>query len=323
MKYDGISFKPPSGAVSEAKKGLAWRREFGRGGTEVGIARARDISNGKDMSPDTVRRMKAFFDRHQSDKKAEGWSPGEKGFPSNGRIAHALWGGDAGYSWAKKVVRQMEAADSSRSEVRLVGEVPGIEVRSEDNGRTVCRGYAALFRSESRDLGGFVEVIEPGAFDRVLADPNLDVIAKLDHSRPLARTPGTLRLGVDERGLWYEFDPKRSDADVVEALERGDLRGSSFAFRLAEGDDTWERRDDGVTLRTIKNFAGLYDVGPVYTPAYPETESFVSKRALDTAASFVEQPQIDTLAVEARAAIEWALTVEAKNAARVLSRDSA
>jgi len=175
-------------------------------------------------------------------------------------------------------------------EMRLVAEHPGLVVRSDESGRTVVRGYAALFNSESRDLGGFIEVIERGAFDKVLADPELDVIAKLDHSRPLARTPGTLRLGTDERGLWYEFDPKRSDADVVEALERGDLRGSSFAFRLGKEDDRWEQRSDGVTIRTISNFDGLFDVGPVYTPAYPETESYVSKRAIEAARSFEEHP---------------------------------
>lgn len=217
----------------------------------------------------------------------------------------------------------MNAADERSCEVRLVGEVPGIEVREADNGRTVCRGYAALFRSESRDLGGFVEVIEPGAFDRVLASPDLDVIAKLDHDRPLARTPGTLRLGVDERGLWYEFDPKRSDADVVEALERGDLRGSSFAFRLGKGDDSWERRSDGVTVRTIKNFAGLYDVGPVYTPAYPETSSYVSKRALDMAAELdapqVEEPAVDPLAAQIEEVREWALKISIKEAIERLS----
>ena len=174
-------------------------------------------------------------------------------------------------------------------EVRLIPEVPGLEVRADESGKTVVRGYAALYNSESRDLGGFTEVIERGAFDKVLADPDLDVIAKLDHDRPLARTPGTLRLGTDERGLWYEFDPKRSDADVVEALERGDLRGSSFAFRLSSGDDKWEKRSDGVTIRTITNFSGLFDVGPVYTPAYPETSSYVSQRALEAARS-LEHP---------------------------------
>jgi len=110
-RYDHIDFTPPSRVRSEAKKGLAWRREHGRGGTAVGVARARDLSNGVKISPETARRIKAFFDRHQVNKGKEGWSPGEKNFPSNARIAWALWGSDAGWSWAKKLVRQMNAAD--------------------------------------------------------------------------------------------------------------------------------------------------------------------------------------------------------------------
>jgi len=102
------SYKPTEGMISEANRGLEWRREFGRGGTSVGIARARDISNGKSLPLATVKRMKSFFARHEVDKKAEGFSPGEKGYPSNGRIAWALWGGDAGKSWSEKIVNQSE-----------------------------------------------------------------------------------------------------------------------------------------------------------------------------------------------------------------------
>ena len=99
---------PNSGMKSEARKGLDWRSEFGRGGTEVGIARGRDIVNGKNLSDSTVKRMYSFFSRHEVDKKAQGFRPGEKGYPSNGRIAWALWGGDAGFSWSKKLVNQMK-----------------------------------------------------------------------------------------------------------------------------------------------------------------------------------------------------------------------
>jgi HK97 family phage major capsid protein len=99
---------PNSGMKSEARKGLDWRSEFGRGGTEVGIARARDIVNAKDLSDSTVKRMYSFFSRHEVDKKAQGFRPGEKGYPSNGRVAWALWGGDAGFSWSKKLVNQMK-----------------------------------------------------------------------------------------------------------------------------------------------------------------------------------------------------------------------
>lgn len=105
------SFKPTAGMIKEAKRGLAWRSEFGRGGTGVGIARARDISNGKNLPYKTVKRMKAFFDRHQVDAKAQGFRPGEKGYPSNGRIAHALWAGDEGYTWAKNIVRRVEGSE--------------------------------------------------------------------------------------------------------------------------------------------------------------------------------------------------------------------
>lgn len=103
--------QPTSSMKEEARRGLDWRSEFGRGGTEVGIARARDIVNGKDLSEDTIRRMVSFFARHEVDKKAEGFRPGEEGYPSNGRIAWALWGGDPGRSWANKEDAKMERAE--------------------------------------------------------------------------------------------------------------------------------------------------------------------------------------------------------------------
>ena len=100
------SFKPTEGMIEEALKGLEWRREHNRGGTEVGVARARDISNGKNLSLDTVKRMRSFFSRHEVDKEGEGYKPGDKGFPSAGRIAWALWGGDAGKTWADSIVER-------------------------------------------------------------------------------------------------------------------------------------------------------------------------------------------------------------------------
>lgn len=102
------SYKPNQGMVEEAQKGLDWRSEFGRGGTEVGIARARDIVNNKNLSEDTVKRMYSFFSRHEVDKKGQGFNSGEDGYPSNGRIAWALWGGDPGFSWSKKIVESLK-----------------------------------------------------------------------------------------------------------------------------------------------------------------------------------------------------------------------
>jgi hypothetical protein len=107
QSFEGIDFQPPQGARDEAERGLAWRAEYGRGGTEVGVARARDISNGKNLSPDTIKRMVSYFARHEVDKQGQGWSPDQDGYPSAGRIAWALWGGDAGRTWANKVNDQM------------------------------------------------------------------------------------------------------------------------------------------------------------------------------------------------------------------------
>ena len=108
-KYDGIDFTPPQGARDAAIRALKKRAEqppSKRGMTAVGIARARDLSNGVTLSPDTIKRMVAYFTRHEVDKQGSTWAEYGKG-----RQAWDGWGGDAGYVWAKKILAQMERAD--------------------------------------------------------------------------------------------------------------------------------------------------------------------------------------------------------------------
>jgi HK97 family phage major capsid protein/HK97 family phage prohead protease len=100
--------RPTEGMKVEAQKGLDWREEFGRGGTRVGAVRARQIVANENLSDETIKRMYSYFSRHEVDKQAEGFSAGEDGYPSNGRIAWALWGGDAGYKWSETKVNQMK-----------------------------------------------------------------------------------------------------------------------------------------------------------------------------------------------------------------------
>ncbi len=114
MATKAESYTPNDGMQAEAERGLAWRREYGRGGTEVGVARARDIVNGRGLSLDTVYRMASYFARHEVDKQGQGWSPDEDGYPSAGRIAWALWGGDPGRSWAARIIRSAEAEDEDQ-----------------------------------------------------------------------------------------------------------------------------------------------------------------------------------------------------------------
>jgi hypothetical protein len=128
--------KPSKGMIEEALKGLKWREEHNRGGTAVGVARARDISNGKNLSDDTVKRMHSFFSRHEVDKKGQGFTPDEDGFPSAGRIAWALWGGDAGQVWAADKVKGMQASQPEQMKVSLAvrdpfGRITGFETKHE------------------------------------------------------------------------------------------------------------------------------------------------------------------------------------------------
>ena len=119
-KYNHIDFKPPQGAQDSARRALQVRADkptSQRGMTPVGIARARDLSNGQTLSPDTVKRMLAYFTRHEIDKKGSTWNTQGKGWQAwNG------WGGDAGYSWARKVVKQMKLADDKAQALRAYGE---------------------------------------------------------------------------------------------------------------------------------------------------------------------------------------------------------
>jgi len=99
------SFSPPASVRSAAARGLELRKKFGRGGTMVGVARARDLSNGKSIPLATIKRMVSFFARHSVDERPN-WS--DPSNPTNGYIAHLLWGGDAGRSWANSISKRMD-----------------------------------------------------------------------------------------------------------------------------------------------------------------------------------------------------------------------
>ena len=101
-----LDLRPPATVAAAARRGLELRREYGRGGTAVGVARARDLSGRRTLSVDTARRMVAYFERHAVDLEAPAAKPGHPDYPSAGRIAWLLWGGDAGRTWANKILKQ-------------------------------------------------------------------------------------------------------------------------------------------------------------------------------------------------------------------------
>ena len=113
------TYKPTSGMASAAKRALKWKSEGKAGGTLVGLARANQLKDRDPLSASVVLRMYSFFSRHEVDKKATGFYSGQEGFPSKGRVAWDLWGGDGGYSWSSAKRNQIMRDRESKA-VQLV-----------------------------------------------------------------------------------------------------------------------------------------------------------------------------------------------------------
>lgn len=155
----------------------------------------------------------------------------------------------------------------------------------ENEDSRIVEGYALVFNSESEDMG-FIEVIDRSSITQELVN-NCDVFAKFNHDddKILARSRngvGSLQLTVDERGLKYHFEAPNNELgnSLLEYLKRGDINQSSFAFAISDEPDAQEwRKEGGKVYRTIRKIAYIFDVSPVWTPAYTATSC--SKREMD------------------------------------------
>lgn len=181
--------------------------------------------------------------------------------------------------------------------------VAGLQVRAKGTEGAAAKtlvGYAAKYDVWSEDLGGFRERIQPGAFDKAMAEGH-DVRALVNHDSNIVlgrTTAGTLRLSTDETGLRMEVDLPETQAarDLAVSVERGDIDQMSFGFMIGPGGSSWDLEATPAE-RTITEVAELLDVSVVTYPAYPQTE--VALRALDQAkAAAVPAPAPPGIAVE-------------------------
>jgi HK97 family phage prohead protease len=145
----------------------------------------------------------------------------------------------------------------------------------------------------SEDLGGYREIIRPGAFDKALAAGG-NVIARTHHdsAHVLGTTKGgTLKVWADERGLAYEVDVPDTGPgrDTLELVKRGDITQSSFAFGMSKDGQKWAKGENGSLLREILSVSTLVDVAPVIEPAYPETS--VSVRDIEEARAELDKAE--------------------------------
>ena len=125
------TYRPTSGMASAAKRALKWKSEGEPGGTLVGLARANQLKDRDPLTASTVLRMFSFFSRHEVDKRATGFNSGEEGFPSKGRVAWDLWGGDGGYSWStskrNQIMRERESKALHLVKLTEKGIVPKVD----------------------------------------------------------------------------------------------------------------------------------------------------------------------------------------------------
>ena len=163
---------------------------------------------------------------------------------------------------------ELRSTPSYLSNVRIGGK--------SGEGRTVT-GYALVFNEYSQDLGGFREIIKPSALSGVL--DRSDVMALMNHDIKrglLARSTnmkGSLILSVDRKGLKYTFEAPNYQlgTELLEGVKRGDIRSSSFSFAVTKEGQQWQKQGNEY-IRTITQFDQIFDVSPVYKPAYLSTD---------------------------------------------------
>jgi hypothetical protein len=185
------TYKPTSGMASAARRALKWKDEGKPGGTLVGLARANQLKDREPLSASTVMRMHSFFSRHEVDKQAEGFFSGEEGFPSKGRVAWDLWGGDGGQSWARQKRDQIvrDRAKKALALVKFVKQKSMIEQGYLDMVAQAVEDYANENIPETVDAFGqfmyHAELLRNGHVDIYLVDlpqveqPYRDVLVEI------------------------------------------------------------------------------------------------------------------------------------------------
>ena len=263
---------PTDAMAAEAQRGLDWREEYGRGGTEVGVARARDIINKRDLSDDTIGRMVSYFARHEVDKEGEGFSPGEDGYPSAGRIAWALWGGDPGKAWAEREWAKIQEAKG----MNLKHHAAQLSVKAMGSDGEFS-GYASVFGV--RD--SYNESVEPGAFMGSLArHADRGTMPALLWQHDTREPIGVwTRMEEDKKGLYVEGRLLVDDDPLARRayahLKAGSVSGLSIGFVSVRED--YDNTDDIMRLREVDLWETSIVTFPANTSARVE-----SVRACDT-----------------------------------------
>lgn len=297
-----VDLTPPAYFRASARRGLAWVEE-GRGGDGLlprTIREARAMAEGN-VTADKWVRLRAFLARHIVNFDAPAANPSNEDYPSPGVVAIALWGGGGtrrsaqrALAYAEGIVARLEEENEGRTKGDSLSKLETrefeieLELREEGDEMTLT-GYAALFNSRSENLGGFTEVIAPGAFSRSLKSRNdIKLLWNHDTSAVMGSTrAGTLKLEEDSRGLKVTASlPNTTHGrDARELVKRGDVTGFSFGFTIpGRGGDEWNAEGTERTLKSVR----LHEVSLTPFPAYTATNGTAQMRGLDKVAKRAE-----------------------------------
>ena len=184
---------------------------------------------------------------------------------------------------------------------------PLTELRASDaaNGEPpVIEGYAAVFNQRSEDLGGFFELIRPGAFTKTIGEADVRALIQHDPSRVIGRTKNdTLSLKEDIHGLRVKITPPDTSyaRDLITSIKRGDIDQMSFGFETVR--DEWLITKEEIVRSLLE--VKLFDVSPVTFPAYPQTSVGVRsklvelQRQRDAAPGQAAHPAAEAIRVQA------------------------
>lgn len=214
-KGETIDLTPTEAMAEEAQRFLDWRSEGEKGGTDVAVARARQLVNRQELSPETVRRMHSFFSRHEVDKEAEGFRPGEDGYPSPGRVSWAAWGGNPGQSWARGKAASLDRIDGEEraedvTDSAAKGIANKVEEHNEEYGdipskRVTVRMLTAVFR---RGIGAYKT--NPESVRPTVTSPEQWAFARINSFLYAVRN-GRFRSGKHDTDLLPDGHPMKTE----------------------------------------------------------------------------------------------------------------
>ena len=226
-------YKPNESMASAARRGLELRRKNGgKGGTSVGVARARDIANRKNLSLSTVKRMHSFFSRHAGNEKPKA---GEDRNKDKGYISFLLWGGNPGKKWAKSIVERSEMATKT-----LIGDLVKFEALSLDAGSKIDMDNGVIFGAKVIELGRVNDhrpfIVDEETLSEVVAfgnRPNNGIKVRFTHTQESLGNHLGRAINFYRRG---QENCVRCDINLVKAAKLAPFNAYDYIMSLAMED---------------------------------------------------------------------------------------